>query len=135
AACRIRFSRRSKPGDASPSTLTTPRMPLKKSGRSWPPAAERIDRFYGSYSASAVQVGEDVPSGPVGVTYSPELTVDDYPVLRSEIPAGENGIDALQRLGKIRLATARDVAAWSGDKGQQSKLASDVGTGPAYLQR
>jgi hypothetical protein len=74
-----------------------------------------IGRFYGSYSAAAVQVGDDVPPGPGGVSYSPELTVDDYPVLRSEIPAGEKGIDALQRLGKIRLATARDLAAWSGD--------------------
>lgn len=92
-----------------------------------------IGRFYGSYSASAVQVGEDVPSGPGGVSYSPELTVDDYPVLRSEIPAGEKGIDALQRLGKIRLATARDVAAWSGDKAQQSKLASYVGMGRVYV--
>jgi hypothetical protein len=96
-------------------------------------AGRGIDRFYGSYSASAVQVGADVPSGPGGVTYSPELTVDDYPVLRSEIPAGEKGIDALQRLGKIRLATARDVAAWSGDKGQQSKLASYVGMGRVYV--
>jgi hypothetical protein len=92
-----------------------------------------IGRFYGSYSASAVQVGEDVPSGPGGVSYSPELTIDDYPVLRSEIPAGEKGIDALQRLGKIRLATARDVAAWSGDKAQQSKLASYVGMGRVYV--
>ena len=71
--------------------------------------------------------------GPGGVSYSPELTVDDDPVLRSEIPAGEKGIDTLQRLGKIRLATARDVAAWSGDKAQQSKLASYVGMGRVYV--
>ncbi len=92
-----------------------------------------IDKFYGSYAASAVHVGDDAPSRPGDVTYSLDLTVDDYPVLRSEIPAGEKGIDALQRLGKIRLATARDVAAWSGDKGQQSKLASYVGMGRVYV--
>jgi len=92
-----------------------------------------IDKFYGSYSTSAIQVGEDVASRPGDVISSPDLTVDDYPVLRSEIPAGEKGIAALQRLGKIRLATARDVAAWSGDKGQQSKLASSVGMRRVYV--
>jgi hypothetical protein len=92
-----------------------------------------IGRFYGSYSASAVQVGEDVPSGPGGVTHSPDLTVDDYPVLRSEIPAGDKGIDALQRMGKIRPATRQDAAAWAGDKGQQSRLVSSVGMGRVYV--
>jgi hypothetical protein len=92
-----------------------------------------IGRFYGSYLAAAAQVGDELPSGSDGITYSPDLTVDDYPVLRSEIPAGDKGIAALQRMGKIRLATQQDVAAWAGDKGQQSRLVSSVGAGRVYV--
>jgi hypothetical protein len=83
--------------------------------------------------ATTIYVGKDSPSRPGDVTYSPDLTVDDYPVVRSDIPAGEKGIDALQRQGKLRLATARDVASWSGDKDHQSRLASYVGMGRVYV--
>jgi hypothetical protein len=92
-----------------------------------------IDKYYGSASASVVHVGGDASARPGDVTHSPDLTIDDYPVVRGDVPAGEKGIDALQRQGKLRLATARDVAAWSGDKREQSKLASYVSMGRVYV--
>jgi hypothetical protein len=92
-----------------------------------------IDRYYGSSSASVVYVGGDSPVKPVDVSYSSELTLDDYAVFRGEIPAGDRGIDALQRQGKLRPATAADVAQWSGDSRQQSSLASGLGVGSVYV--
>ena len=92
-----------------------------------------IDRYYGSSSGSVVYVGGDSPVKPVDVTYSPDLTLDDYPVFRGEIPAGDRGIDALQRQGKLRVATAADVAKWSGESAQQSSLASGLRVGSVYV--
>jgi hypothetical protein len=92
-----------------------------------------IDRYYGGSSASVVYVGSDSPVNPVDVAYSSDLTLDDYPVIRGDIPAGDRGIDALQRQGKLRLATAADVARWTGDRAQQSKLASGLGLGSVYV--
>ena len=92
-----------------------------------------IDKYYGSSPASVVHVGGNSPPRPGDVTYSPDLTVDDYPVVRGGIPPGDKGIDTLQRQGKLRLATPQDVAAWSGDKDQQSKLASYLDMGTVYV--
>ena len=92
-----------------------------------------IDRYYGGSSASVVYVGGDSTIKPVDVAYSSDLTLDDYPVVRGEIPAGDRGIDALQRQGKLRLATAADVARWTGDSTQQSRLASGLGVASVYV--
>jgi hypothetical protein len=92
-----------------------------------------IGRYYGGSSASVVYVGSDSADRPIDVAYSSNLTLDDYPVVRGEIPAGDRGIDALQRQGKLRLVTAADVARWAGDSAQQSRLASGLGIGSVYV--
>jgi hypothetical protein len=92
-----------------------------------------IDRYYGGSSGSVVYVGSDSAVAPVDVAYSSDLTLDDYAVVRGEIPAGDRGIDALQRQGKLRPATAADVASWAGDSAQQSRLASGLGVGSVYV--
>ena len=92
-----------------------------------------IDRYHGSSSASVVYVGGDSPVKPVDITYSSDLTLDDYPVFRGAIPAGDRGIDALQRQGKLRVASAADVSGWAGDSAQQSRLASGLRLGSVYV--
>ena len=92
-----------------------------------------IDKYYGSAAASVVHVGDSAPSSPGDVTYSSDLTLADYPVVRSDIPAGVKGIDELQRRGKLRLATAADIAAWAGDSRQQSTLTTYLRLGMVYV--
>ena len=85
-----------------------------------------IDKFYGSYAASAVHVGDDAPSTPGDVTYSPDLTVDDYPVLRSEIPAGEKGIDCPPGSTAPMVATSSFRRACPSRRGRKPTAASTI---------
>jgi len=60
-----------------------------------------IDKFYGSSPTLVGQVGGDSPSGLDDVTYSPDLTVEDYSAVRSDAPPGEQDISSRRR-GRVR---------------------------------
>jgi hypothetical protein len=94
---------------------------------------KRADEFHGEAAGGFFQIGGDRYNRPSDAVMSPDLTLDDYPVYRGAIPAGEKGLDALERQGKIRRATAADLAPWQNDAQRASRLRSGLSLGSVYV--
>jgi hypothetical protein len=71
-----------------------------------------IDTFHGASPREFFRIGGDPHFESSNVEFSDDLSLDDYPVYRGDIPAGPRGVDELQRRGKIRLATPEECEAW-----------------------
>jgi len=92
-----------------------------------------VGHYYGESASNYFQIGGNPYNRPTNVVFSSDLKLENYPVYKSDIPAGDRGIDALQRQQKIRLATAYDLSKWSGDKGSKSRLQSELEAGRIFV--
>jgi hypothetical protein len=79
-----------------------------------------VDRIHGASPKEYFRIGGNPYVESSNIVYSHDLTLDDYPVYRGEIPAGPRGVEELARQGKIRLATREDIDAWIAGAGDQS---------------
>jgi len=80
-----------------------------------------VDRIHGASPKGYFRIGGNPYVESSNIVYSHDLTLDDYPVYRGEIPAGPRGVEELARQGKIRPATREDIDAWIAGAGDESQ--------------
>ena len=68
-----------------------------------------IDRMWSHYSGGRIHVGP--AQGGVRLVSSDDYSVADYTDLEA-FPSGQKGLDRLVEMGRLRLATQRDIDAW-----------------------
>lgn len=68
-----------------------------------------IDRLWSNYSGGRIHVGP--AQGGVRLVSSDDYSPEDYTDI-APFPSGQKGIDRLVEMGRLRLATQRDIDAW-----------------------
>ena len=68
-----------------------------------------IDRMWSNYSGGRIHVGP--AQGGVRLVSSDDYSAADYTDLEA-FPSGQKGLDRLVEMGRLRLATQRDIDAW-----------------------
>jgi hypothetical protein len=94
----------------------------------------KIDRFYSESPETGFRIGGDPYFRSSNVSFSSDLSLDDYDVYEGEIPAGPRGVDELQRQGKIRLATQKEIDEWmNGAREQNPEMYARLYLGTTYV--